>query len=211
MLFEKSHSEDYVRSQGRSEAFNKILDGRINYTVSSFMGHMPQGQCNLPASEGMDLTHLCTPGTLPGPHPVQPQINVTEQVNQWAKKLTLLLGLTSVIKSSAGLESWTFRYQYNPLRQWQWPSEWSLRPFTAVVEARGWAGAQAGASCSIFFSFKNVYLFLCFWLHWVFVAMCRLFLVTVSWGLLFIGVRGFLVAVASLVAERRLSTCRAGA
>ena len=52
----------------------------------------------------------------------------------------------------------------------------------------------------IFFFYKFIYL----WLHWVFVAAHGLTLVAESGGLLFIAVRGLLIAVASLVAERGL-------
>ena len=56
----------------------------------------------------------------------------------------------------------------------------------------------------IFIYFKIfIYLFTYFWLCWVFVAARGLSLV-VSGGLLFIVVRGLLIAVASLVAEHGL-------
>ena len=48
--------------------------------------------------------------------------------------------------------------------------------------------------------------FIYFWLHWVFFAARGLSLV--EWGLLFLAVRGLLIAVASLVAEHRLQTRR---
>ena len=41
-------------------------------------------------------------------------------------------------------------------------------------------------------------------LHWVFIAACRLFLVAASRGYSLAVVHGFLVSVASLVAELRL-------
>ena len=44
-------------------------------------------------------------------------------------------------------------------------------------------------------------LFFFFWLRWVFVAVRRLSLVAASGGLLFVVVRGLLIAMASLVAE----------
>ena len=44
--------------------------------------------------------------------------------------------------------------------------------------------------------------FIYFWLHWVFFAAHGLSLV--EWGLLFLVVRGLLIAVASLVAEHGL-------
>ena len=43
-----------------------------------------------------------------------------------------------------------------------------------------------------------------FWLHWVFIAAHGLFSDSGQWGLLFIVVRGLLIAVASLVAEHGL-------
>ena len=50
-----------------------------------------------------------------------------------------------------------------------------------------------------------MHLFIYFWLHWVFVAACGLFSSCGEWGLLFVAVRGLLMAVASLVAEHGLS------
>ena len=47
------------------------------------------------------------------------------------------------------------------------------------------------------------YLFI-FWLRWVFIAVHRLSLVAARGGLLFIAVRGLLIAVASLVVEHGL-------
>ena len=44
----------------------------------------------------------------------------------------------------------------------------------------------------------------CCWLHWVFNVMHRLSLVAVSWGYSVVAVCGLLIAVAFLVAERRL-------
>ena len=58
---------------------------------------------------------------------------------------------------------------------------------------------------SFFFSkIKCVYLFIYFWLPGAFVAARRLFSGCGEQGLLFVAVRGLLVAVASLVAEHRL-------
>ena len=55
------------------------------------------------------------------------------------------------------------------------------------------------------FSFFNfIYLFIYFWLRWVFVAEHGLFSSCGERGLLFVAVRGFLIAVASLVAEHGL-------
>ena len=48
-----------------------------------------------------------------------------------------------------------------------------------------------------------IYLFY-FWLRWVFVAACGLFSSCGERGLLFVVVRGLLIAVASLVAEHGL-------
>ena len=56
----------------------------------------------------------------------------------------------------------------------------------------------------LFFFFNLFYLFIYFWLPWVFVAMHGLFSSCGERGLLFIAVRGLLIAVASLVAEPRL-------
>ena len=54
------------------------------------------------------------------------------------------------------------------------------------------------------FFFFSIYLFIYFWLHWVFVAAHRFFSSCGERGLLFVEVRGLLIAVASLVAEHRL-------
>ena len=47
----------------------------------------------------------------------------------------------------------------------------------------------------------NLFNFIYFWLHWVFVAARRLLSSCGEWGLLFVAVRGLLIAVASPVAE----------
>ena len=47
-------------------------------------------------------------------------------------------------------------------------------------------------------------LFICLWLHWVFIAVCRLSLVVVSEGCSLDALYELLIAVASLPAERRL-------
>ena len=57
---------------------------------------------------------------------------------------------------------------------------------------------------SFYFFLFLKYLFIYFWLHWVFVAALRLFSSCGERGLLFIVVRGLLIAVASLVAEHGL-------
>ena len=48
-----------------------------------------------------------------------------------------------------------------------------------------------------FFSYEFIY----FWLRWVFVAVCELFSSCGERGLLFVAALGFLIVVASLVAE----------
>ena len=53
-------------------------------------------------------------------------------------------------------------------------------------------------------SFFSFVFFFSFWLHWVFIAERGLSLVTASGGLLFVVVRGLLIAVASLVVEHGL-------
>ena len=56
----------------------------------------------------------------------------------------------------------------------------------------------------VFFFLINLFiLFIYFWLHWVFVA-AQVFSIRSKQGLLFIAVRGLLIAVASLVVEHRL-------
>ena len=53
--------------------------------------------------------------------------------------------------------------------------------------------------------FTFIYLFILFiWLRWVFVAAPGLFSGCGEWGLLFVAVRGFLIVVASLIAEHGL-------
>ena len=54
------------------------------------------------------------------------------------------------------------------------------------------------------FFLKFIYLFIYLWLHWVFIAACRLFSSCGEWGLLFVAVRGLLIAVASLVVDHGL-------
>ena len=51
---------------------------------------------------------------------------------------------------------------------------------------------------------KDVFIY--FWLHWVFVAACRLSLVAASGGFFFDSVCGPLTAVASLAAEHGLQS-----
>ena len=58
--------------------------------------------------------------------------------------------------------------------------------------------------CSLFFKLINPLINFYFWLHQVFIATCELFLVVASRGLLFVAVRGLLIAVASLVVEHGL-------
>ena len=62
------------------------------------------------------------------------------------------------------------------------------------------------AAIDILFSVVFVWFFF-FWVHWVLIAACRLFSSCGEWGLLFVAVRGLLIAVASLVAEHGLSSC----
>ena len=59
------------------------------------------------------------------------------------------------------------------------------------------------ASPSFFFELKIFFKFF-FWLRWVFVVACGLFSSCSERGLLFIVVRGLLIAVASLVVEHGL-------
>ena len=55
----------------------------------------------------------------------------------------------------------------------------------------------------VLFFFFNLFIYY-FWLHWVFVAVRRLFSSCGERGLLFVAVCRLLIAVASLVAEYRL-------
>ena len=89
-------------------------------------------------------------------------------------------------------------------------------PVIAVVEAPAIAALMMGSVTvfpfsfvfimfSFFLSLINLFiLFIYFWLRWVFVAACGLPLVAASGGLLFLAMRGLLIAVASLVAEHGL-------
>ena len=53
--------------------------------------------------------------------------------------------------------------------------------------------------------FKKIrFIYFYFWLCWVFVAVCGLSLVAVSGGYSLVVVHGFLIEMASLVAEHRL-------
>ena len=78
---------------------------------------------------------------------------ISEWVSQEAHIASRATGPTCIIQSSAGLESCTSRHRSNPLRQWQWPSEWRLQPFTAVVEARdlSWGASWCLQFHSLFF------------------------------------------------------------
>ena len=51
--------------------------------------------------------------------------------------------------------------------------------------------------------------FICFWLCWVFIAVCTLSLAAASGGLSLVVLHGLLSVVASLVAEHRLLPARA--
>ena len=54
-----------------------------------------------------------------------------------------------------------------------------------------------------FFLKKNVFIY--FWLHWIFITVCRLYLVVGSLGFSLVAVLSFLTAAASLVMEHKLS------
>ena len=58
-------------------------------------------------------------------------------------------------------------------------------------------------------SFKNIYLFIYFWLHWVFCCFAQIFSSCSEMGLLFVPVHWLLIAVVSSVAEHRLTSLRA--
>ena len=63
---------------------------------------------------------------------------------------------------------------------------------------------QNSSNCIVYFFeflFYFIFIFIYFWLRWVFVWV---FFSCIEWGLLFVAVRGLLIAVASLVAEHRL-------
>ena len=76
-----------------------------------------------------------------------------------------------------------------------------LKPFTSKkLEVWG----EEVNDCLFFFFNIFIYLFVCFWLRWVFVAAHGLFSSCGERGLLFVAVRGLLIVVASLVVEHRL-------
>ena len=54
----------------------------------------------------------------------------------------------------------------------------------------------------------TIYLCIYFWLHWIFVAACKLFSSCGEQGLLFVVVRRLLIMVVFLVAEHRLKVRR---
>ena len=55
--------------------------------------------------------------------------------------------------------------------------------------------------------FKEIFIYVFnFWLRWIFIAVCRLFLVVTSRGYTVVVMCGLLIAEASLVAEDRLSS-----
>ena len=60
----------------------------------------------------------------------------------------------------------------------------------------------------MFFVFSLINLFIYFCLRWVFVAVRGLSSSCGERGLLFVVVRGLLIAVASLVVDHRLEACR---
>ena len=55
-----------------------------------------------------------------------------------------------------------------------------------------------------FIRFKYLYLFIYFWLHGIFIAVCRLSLVAASGDYSLVMEQGHLIAMASLVAVHRL-------
>ena len=69
------------------------------------------------------------------------------------------------------------------------------------MSTRAWAFSR-GPHFPFFF-FK--YVFIYFWLHWIFITVCRLYLVVGSLGFSLVAVLSFLTAAASLVMEHKLS------
>ena len=57
---------------------------------------------------------------------------------------------------------------------------------------------------TFYFKIFKINVFIYFWLHWIFIASPGLPLVAVSGGYSLVVMRGLLLAVASLVEERRL-------
>ena len=57
---------------------------------------------------------------------------------------------------------------------------------------------------SLLSNYVDLIFFFSSWLHWVFIAACRLSLVAASGGVLFIAVLRLLIVVASLVVEHEL-------
>jgi len=58
--------------------------------------------------------------------------------------------------------------------------------------------------CCTFCLFVFIIVFFFFWLCWVFVAACQLSVVMVRGGCFLFGLHGFLIVVASCVAEHEL-------
>ena len=86
-----------------------------------------------------------------------------------------------------------------PLRHQGSPEAWSLNPWTArAVPEHNWFCPHDKFDCKVnfgkpnlaFYYFFKINLFIYFWLHWVFVAVHRLFSSCGEWGLLFLAVRG---------------------
>ena len=78
-----------------------------------------------------------------------------------------------------------------------WPSPWSLQ--SGSLHA---APTLLLANCVTLLVLKKVFIY--FWLHWVFVAVCGLSLVAVSGEYSGVAACGLLTAVGSVVAEHRL-------
>ena len=89
-----------------------------------------------------------------------------------------------------------------------WPPAWLPRG----GDFCGWRGRgeaedrenSQGFSWATSFFFLIIYLFIYFWLHWVFIAVCSVSLVVENEGCSPVMVCGLLVAVAALAREHRL-------
>ena len=97
------------------------------------------------------------------------------------------------------------------LGTWFFHLEQGSRPFAAFSVPVGRADAKHFLELRVVFQSFTDFPQRCFfnllidlWLHWVFVAVCRLFLVAVNRGSSLVLVLGLLITVASLVVEHRL-------
>ena len=101
--------------------------------------------------------------------------------------LTLITGIWTRVAEQLANNQYCFLFVY--------PLHMTILEFLTKMEVPGnWTSF-------FFFFFFNLFYF---WLRWVFIAVCGLFSSCRQQGLLFIAVRGLLIAAASLVVEHGL-------